>query len=225
MNDELKSILYNEGVDIIRFVDISEFPINQTRGFSKAILFCIGLSKKFIKDIYNSLPTDSDEFLEKEEKMEKLADWISEYLQKKGYNAYAQSEKNNIEHRYTERGYIDPKMQSGISPLPHKTIANISGIGFMGKNNLFITEEFGCALSMCTVLTDAPISVEKHPLTASKCGDCNVCVEKCPAKAIHGNAWTYQGGRESIIDISKCFCVLKCMVNCPWSLKYANQEL
>ncbi|WP_227862930.1 hypothetical protein [Clostridioides sp. ES-S-0049-02] len=83
MNDELKSILYNEGVDIIRFVDISEFPINQTLGFSKAILFCIGLSKKFIKDIYNNLPTDRDEFLEKEEKVEKLADWISEYLQKK----------------------------------------------------------------------------------------------------------------------------------------------
>ncbi len=46
MNDELKSILYNKGVDIVRFVDISEFPINQTHGFSKAILFCIGLSKK-----------------------------------------------------------------------------------------------------------------------------------------------------------------------------------
>ncbi|NJA71805.1 epoxyqueuosine reductase, partial [Clostridioides difficile] len=54
MNDELKSILYNKGVDIVRFVDISEFPINQTQGFSKAILFCIGLSKKFITDIYNN---------------------------------------------------------------------------------------------------------------------------------------------------------------------------
>ena len=49
MNDELKSILYNKGVDIVRFVDISEFPINQTQGFSKAILFCIGLSKKLLQ--------------------------------------------------------------------------------------------------------------------------------------------------------------------------------
>ncbi|HBH3987165.1 TPA: epoxyqueuosine reductase, partial [Clostridioides difficile] len=106
MNDELKSILYNKGVDIVRFVDISEFPINQTQGFSKAILFCIGLSKKFITDIYNNLPTDSDEFLEKEEKVEELADWISKYIQNKGYRAYSQSEKNNLEHGYFEKAYI-----------------------------------------------------------------------------------------------------------------------
>ncbi|HIH2783783.1 TPA: 4Fe-4S binding protein [Clostridioides difficile] len=224
MNDELKSILYNKGVDIVRFVDISEFPINQTQGFSKAILFCIGLSKKFITDIYNNLPTDSDEFLEKEEKVEELADWISKYIQNKGYRAYSQSEKNNLEHGYFEKAYINPEMQSGISPLPHKTIANISGIGFMGKNNLFVTEEYGCAFSMCTVLTDAPISVERYPLIDSKCMDCNVCVENCLAKAIHGNEWTLPGKRESIIDVSKCFCVLRCMMSCPWSLRYANQK-
>lgn len=39
MNDELKSILYNKGVDIVRFVDISEFPINQTHGFLKQFYF------------------------------------------------------------------------------------------------------------------------------------------------------------------------------------------
>ncbi|PBG31069.1 hypothetical protein BGU85_27105, partial [Clostridioides difficile] len=27
-----------------------------------------------------------------------------------------------------------------------------------------------------------------------------------------------------ILDVSKCFCVLRCMMSCPWSLRYANQK-
>lgn len=49
-------------------------------GFFKVILFCIGLLKKFIIDIYNNLFIDSDEFLEKEEKVEELVDWILKYI-------------------------------------------------------------------------------------------------------------------------------------------------
>ncbi len=45
MDDELKDALYKRGADIVRFVDISELKAKQTQGFTKAILFCIVLSK------------------------------------------------------------------------------------------------------------------------------------------------------------------------------------
>jgi epoxyqueuosine reductase len=210
MDTELKNALYERGADIVRFVDISELSTKQTQGFSKAILFCMVLSRKFITDMRNNSQTDHDEFVEKEHMTDVLADWLAAHIHQKGYRAYSQSEENHI-----KSGNYDEKTRSSI--LPHKTIARIAGLGFIGKNNLLVTQDYGCAFSMCTVLTDAPISAESYPIVSSKCGECDICKKVCPAKAIHGNEWTLSGGREAVVDVFKCICPLKCMVNCPWT--------
>lgn len=215
MDSEIEAVMYEKGADIVRFVDISEHTANRTQGFTKAVVFCLVLSKKYIFDIYNNIQIEHDEFLEKEQKADELAEWLAVYIQQKGYHAYAQSEKNNL-----HSGNYDEKTRT--STLPHKTIARLAGLGFIGKNNLLVTEDYGCAFSMCTVLTDAPILTVKHPLVTSKCGECNICKNICPAKAIRGNEWTQDVGRESLVDVFKCFCALKCMINCPWTLKYAE---
>lgn len=75
---------------------------------------------------------------------------------------------------------------------------------------------------MCTVLTDAPLLAEKHPLIPSKCGKCEICKNVCPAKAIYGNEWTQSGSRENLVNVFKCNCPLKCMINCPRTLKAAR---
>ena len=217
LDNEIKDVLYKRGADIVRFIDISQLSTEQTQGFSKAILFCMVLSRKYITDMRNNLQLDHDEFVEKEHKTDELADWLAAYIQQKGYYAYSQSEENNM-----KSGNYEEKTWSSI--LPHKTIARIAGLGFIGKNNLLVTQDYGCAFSMCTVLTDAPISAESYPIVFSKCGKCDVCKKVCPANAIHGNEWSLSGGRKTVIDVFKCNCALKCMVNCPWTLKYAGQK-
>lgn len=183
MDTEIKNVLYERGADIVRFVDISKLSIKQTQGFSKAILFCMVLSRKFITDMRNNLQIDHDEFVEKEHRTDKLADWLAAYIHQKGYRAYSQSEENNM-----KSGNYDEKTRSSI--LPHKTIARLAGLGFIGKNNLLVTKDYGCAFSMCTVLTDALISTESYPIVFSKCGECDICKRVCPAKAIYGKEWT-----------------------------------
>ena len=111
----------------------------------------------------------------------------------------------------------------GLSILPQKTIARIAGFGFIGKNNLLITKEYDCALCMCSVLTDAPVVTERHPIIPPQCGSCGECVKSCTGKAIRGNEWTIDGGRESVVDVSKCCCPLKCVIVCPWTVKYASR--
>jgi epoxyqueuosine reductase len=217
MDAEIKNALYERGADIVRFVDISGLPAKQTQGFCKAILFCKALSRKFIIDMRNNLQIEHDEFVEKEHETDELADWLAAYIRQKGYRAYSQSEQNHMKN-----GNYDEETRSSI--LPHKTIARAAGLGFIGKNNLLVTQDYGCTFSMCTVLTDAPISAESHPAFFSKCGKCDVCKKACPAQAIHGNEWTLNGGREAVVDVSKCICTLKCMVNCPWTLRYARQK-
>ena len=224
INDVIVNELKNHGADIIRFVDISSFPDAQTLGFDKAILFCMILSKTYLIDRFNNLPMDmkNDEYLEKEHKVEALADWLADFIEQMGYRAHSQSEKNNMECGYIERAYIDPEMQQGISILPQKSIARAAGLGFIGKNNLLVTKDYGCAFCMCSVLTDIPVITSVYTIIQPDCGACESCVKACPANALHGSEWSKNGGRESVVDVSKCCCALKCMVFCPWSLKYAG---
>lgn len=215
----LKKALFDKGVDIVRCIDISELPLELTQGYSKAIVFCMALSKQFIKDMQSgvSVPLEQDDYLEKEKMVNDLADWVAEYIQQRGYNAYSQSENNNL-----HTGHYDDKTKT--SSLPHKTIARLAGLGFIGKNNLLVTEAYGCGFCMCTVLTDAPYEVEQYVQMPIKCGGCDICKNSCPAEAIHGKGWTENGTREDIVDVFRCKCALKCMVNCPWTLKYVGVE-
>lgn len=215
MNSEITKELHERGADIVRFVDISELPDVQTQGFSKAIVVSMVLSRKFINDKLSDEPTEHDEFVHKEHETDELADWLAEHLKRKGYNAYSQSEKSN-----EKSGHYDTYTRS--STLPHKTVAVIGGMGFIGKNNLLVTKDYGCALCMCTVLTDAPVIVEKYQIILPECGECDICRGICPSNAIKGHEWKRDMKREDIIDVFKCTCPLKCMVHCPWTIKYAK---
>ena len=215
MNGEIEKLLTKKGVDIVRFVDISKLPENQTQSFKKAIVFCMALSKEFIIAKLNEEKTERDEFVDKERETDALADQLAEYIRQEGYGAFSQSEENLI-----ESGNYDEKNHSTV--LPHKTIARLAGIGFIGKNNLIINEDFGCAFSICSVLTDAPLTTESYPIISLECGDCDICKEVCEKKAILGNEWSVAAGREGVVDVFKCYCMLKCVVHCPHTLKYAR---
>lgn len=214
--NNIKKLLSEKGANIVRFVDISSLPANQTQGYMKAIVFCMALSKEFIIAMRDGVKIDRDEFVEKEHETDALADWLAEYLRQIGYRAYSQSEDS-----HQRNGNFDAKTRS--SRLSHKTIARLAGIGYIGKNNLLITEEYGCGFSMCTVLTDAPITTENHPPLLSKCGHCDICTQVCAENAILGNEWSELTGREGVFDVDKCTCALKCMVHCPQTLRYALQ--
>ncbi len=79
---------------------------------------------------------------------------------------------------------------SRLYPLfTHKIAATSSGIGWIGKNGLLISFEYGPRLSLATVLTDAPL-VPDRPIEFSQCGSCSLCRDYCPSKAITGNEWS-----------------------------------
>jgi len=122
-----------------------------------------------------------------------------------------------------QSGNFDAATRS--SKLSHKTIARLAGIGYIGKNNLLITEAYGCAFCMCTVLTNAPFQTEAHPPLSSQCGECDECRRICPGNALRGNEWPESTGREGVMDVSKCTCALKCMVHCSRTLEYVSRSV
>jgi len=213
MNNEINEFLFKAGADIVRIVDISNLLSGQTQGYASAVVFCIGFPKDFIMAVRDG-ELSGREFADMEKETDEIADRLAEYLRGKGHKAYSQSEESHDQY-----GNIDDDTLTSI--LPHKTIARLAGIGYVGKNCLIVSKEFGCAFSMCTVLTDAPVEPESHSIVSSGCGDCEVCKDVCPADAIFGNEWSESVGRDTVVDVFKCDCAIKCIVNCPKTLEYA----
>lgn len=222
---ELLTEIQNHGVDFIHFVDISQLTDKQTKEYSTAILFGIALSKTYLEkvaanyDYVLQMKTNSkienDEFHLAELKTNNLADNIENYIISKGFKAYSQSEDN-----IRKTGYYDDENKK--TPLPHKTIAGLAGLGWIGKHNLLVTEKYGSAISMCSVLTNAHLESTKQQPLKPKCGDCNICSEICKSNAIKGEIWKLGIAREKIVNVFQCTTCFQCVVHCPWTKKYIN---
>ena len=91
--------------------------------------------------------------------------------------------------------------------------------------NLLVTHEFGSAICMCPVLTDAPLKTVLHTPLNSLCGNCSICKDICPVKAIEGNTWNIKTPRDELVDVYKCNMCLKCLVHCPWTQIYMKKNL
>ncbi len=217
MLNELISELNTRGVNLVKVTDVSMLSTNENRGYNIALLIGIVLSPSYIFRLSNENIVDYSEFSEKENSADRLAEWTADFLIAKGYKAYAQSEKNLDLH-----GFYDEITKT--TPLPHKKIAILAGLGWIGKNNLLVTQEYGSALCMCTVLTNAPLPPENKPIVMPKCGKCNVCKNICQAEAIHGSTWEIGMDRDLIVDVYHCNCCLKCLANCPWTQKYMKKS-
>ncbi len=85
----------------------------------------------------------------------------------------------------------------------HKAAAYISGLGWIGKSCLLITKEIGPRVRWGTVLTNAPLTPTGKP-TEKDCGNCNICVDSCPANAFTGNNFNINEKRENRYDAFKC---------------------
>ncbi|MDD5132734.1 MAG: hypothetical protein PHH44_08750 [bacterium] len=92
---------------------------------------------------------------------------------------------------------IDWQNQKGH--LSHKKMAAAAGLGWIGRNNLLVTPQYGAQVRLVTILTDMPLSTDR-PLT-DNCGACQACLATCPAKAIKEKPQDF--------DHQACFAALK----------------
>jgi len=67
--------------------------------------------------------------------------------------------------------------------ISFKYAAKRGGLGVFGKSGLIITPQYGPLIHILPILTDAPLEPDK-PLDVNLCGDCTLCIDLCPGKAI-----------------------------------------
>lgn len=87
--------------------------------------------------------------------------------------------------------------------MPHKTVAVRAGLGWIGKCALLVTKQFGSAVRLTSVLTNAPLECDE-PVEQSFCGDCSECVKSCPGGAVSGKLWAPGMDREELFSPLLC---------------------
>jgi len=103
-----------------------------------------------------------------------------------------------------------PDGKGGLSGIvSHKAAARQAGLGSIGKNDLFISKQYGPRIRLGTILTDMPFNTVVETENTDVCGSCTICATKCPAMAIRGKVWQPGVAREEIVDAAACSAYMK----------------
>jgi epoxyqueuosine reductase len=224
LNAELKKLLIDRGASLVGFANLEEIAPDVREGFPLAVSIAVKLTPEVMAEIRQGpTPPYHAEYLHHNELLASLGQAAERFLEDKGYKAKALPVASGEDEATL------------ATQLPHKTVATRAGLGWIGRCALLVTRQFGSALRLTTVLTDAPLSVGS-PVNESWCGRCTECVDACPTQAPTGRDWRVGLPRESLYDAFACqktarelslkmlgtpvtICGL-CVVACPWTQQY-----
>lgn len=230
LGKNIEERLMEKGASLVGFADLKKIPDLPGENMVSGISIAVTLDPSIIKGIKDS-PTGEyyREYLKANSKLADLAETAAGMLRKNGYRTYIQEPSGDISL------YKDL-----CSPLPHKTIATRAGLGWIGKTALLITREFGSAVRIVSVITDREFRYYAKPVSRSECGECIICVDKCPGGAANGKDWHTGIYRNDFFNAHTCHKTARkrseaagidsticgrCIAVCPWTKKYIKRYL
>jgi epoxyqueuosine reductase len=86
------------------------------------------------------------------------------------------------------RGFVDS------APVMERSWAQISGLGWIGKNGNLINRQKGSFFFIATLIVDLELEYD-DPVAKDFCGSCTRCIDACPTEAILP---------DKVVDGSKC---------------------
>lgn len=221
---ELREKLVSCGASVVGYADLKHVSTEKRIGYNYGVAIGVALNPEIILGITDG-PTIRyyEEFKRVNNLLNELDEYAAIILKDKGFSAYPKVQKN-----------IEIDKKTWRTELPHKTVATRAGIGWIGKCALLVTKEFGSAIRISSVLTDAELETGT-PIEESKCGECLECKSICPAGAVLGNNWHVSKDRDEFYDSHACrkttrersskiglnesLCGL-CILSCPWTKRY-----
>jgi epoxyqueuosine reductase QueG len=188
IQDELKEFLLEKGVSDVGFfsADDGDLPFG--------ISIAVRLSESIMNEIEDE-PTHTyfNHYRSVNAFIDSMLLQAGLFLQRKGYKYITVAASQSI----NKDGWNYKGRYS------HKKAACLAGMGSIGKNSLFLHNEYGSYVRLGTLFTDCPFESENREVK-NLCNGCDLCVKACPAKAIKGGEWTPGTQREEIFDPKAC---------------------
>lgn len=177
---------------MVGFADSERLVPNKWSFLETGVSILVQLSNAIMDDIRNGTTlTYAYHYRTINQLLDSIAIKTSNLIQSLGYQALPIPASQRV----------DSSRLRGL--ISHKKVATRAGLGWIGKSALLITTRYGPRVRLVSVLTDAPIKTSK-PISEHRCGECMLCVEVCPARALKGRNWTLNTKREDLIEASLC---------------------
>lgn len=162
-----------------------------------------------------------------------------------GVNNLLNNNASNIMKIITRHGYEAVNVDSSyilpgenfVGEISHKLVANLAGLGWIGKSALFINPHYGPRVRWATILTNAKFPIVNKRMK-SGCNSCSLCVESCPANAFVDLEFDETIPRDNRYDAKACYAYFEklesegkpskcgiCVKVCPWGLKNKNSRI
>ena len=191
MQGQLTKIAQNLGADLVGFCDLGVSPVKELPTLRYGVSIAVKLSDAVLKTIENAPSfVYFQHYRTANTLLDSIAFRLAQTIEKQGFLAMPIAASQSLGKHNPYAGVVS-----------HKTVAVLSGLGYVGKSGLFLSEKYGGKVRLATVLTDMPLQSEL-PIIENGCGECEICKNACPAGAIFGSPPTTDGERN--FDPEKC---------------------
>ena len=199
IEERIKQIIGDNERYIIGFANLTGLVPDNYKGFNYAVVIGKKLDDTIIDAIVSG-PTP--EYCRHYEKTNHL---LSVLIHKISGELTANHISAIVIEPTVSDGELDDDYYNTLrTDFSHKMAATRAGLGWIGKTALFISEKFGPRLRLATILTDYPLDCSAEPIIESRCGSCQICVQKCPAQAANGKLWNIDVDRDEFYNPFKC---------------------
>jgi epoxyqueuosine reductase len=202
-SDILKQSFLKMGADLAGFADICVLPPDVRADLPRGVSIAKSYDPAVIEGITMGPTQEYYEWYKAlNEELNALSKQIEACLRAEGHSAMALPA--TTEKTKAKSGGIEyAKLDSARARLPHKTIATLAGIGWIGRTDLLITKEYGPRIRLASILTDAPFICDE-PIIKSQCGKCEACVVACPANAARAENWSRESAESDRYNVRAC---------------------
>ena len=195
----LEKLALDWGIALLGFADLTGLEMGSLSHWPRAVSMAMALDPAALAGVRDGPTLEYyEEYKRVNRALNEIAGRLSNFILGLGHAA------EPIPASWPEGGGNQESVKLLRAAFQHKTAATRAGLGWVGKNALLITPDFGPRVRLATVLTDMQLPVGE-PQIEGRCGSCRACVEACPAGALRGNQWAAGLSRDQLVDARVCW--------------------
>jgi len=205
MNEELHRLARNHMVTFFGVADLRNVEhavVDQAETGMADYPYCITMGIALPDDVVDRLPyreNYNDALNYKlfaydviNQRLDLAASMLASLIQEKGYRVLPIPASGTIDHDRI------------CGAFSHKLGARLCGFGWIGRNCLLVTPEYGPRVRWVSLLTNAPLQPTAKEIMEPQCGECTACADACPVNAIKSRTFREDESREMRFDAHKC---------------------